>query len=398
MQPFALLTSLIRKKRFLCLILSCVMLFAMAGCPKTEPDPQPSSSSTEYADSQPGSSSTEQTDPQPGSSSTEPTDPQPGSSSTEPTDPTTEQQPLSAAVTGAVYNLTPNIAYKFGMVQEKMDNAVYYLTGKMAGVYLETTTDMDAAADVYIETTEGGFFIYVVTGGTKQYINMKDYDGRISCAYESSASTVYTLHVGSGNDAFYHAGTPVTTINGQKYCLGVRSDSSYTTMGPRSIEENNYYGEFYGEVIAAGCDWIVGVWQNVERTDNEFSSELWVDGYDFDPMGSGSSGGCGYVSWDLENGVPGDHWEVAPMGYPSTFIGYTFTGDQLTVTMIYHDFAEEGDVPHTDTFTLKRLDGDFISITTAGGFERIYLRVEFGTTLEELCNAFGVDYSIPAQE
>ena len=282
MQLFLSRTSLIGKKRFLCMVLSCVMLFTMVGCQKNE-DP-PSTGST-----------------------TGQTDPQQSSTSTEQTDPTTEQLPLSPAVTGAVYNLTPDIAYKFGLVQEVRDGTVYYLNGKMNAAYLDTTADIEEAADVFIETTEGGFFIYVVTGETKQYISIKENDGRVSCAYESSASTVFTLHMGSVYEENYHAGAPVTTINGQKYCLGVRSDSPHTTMGPRSIAESNYYGEFYGEVIAAGCDWIAGVWQNVERTDTEFSGELWVDEYVFDSVGTGSLGGCGYTSWDLEKGEPGNH-------------------------------------------------------------------------------------------
>ena len=51
-------------------------------------------------------------------------------------------------------------AYKFGMVQQNVNNTVYYLAGGMDSYYMATTDDASQALDVYLETTEGGYYLY----------------------------------------------------------------------------------------------------------------------------------------------------------------------------------------------------------------------------------------------
>lgn len=62
-------------------------------------------------------------------------------------------------------------AYKFGMVQQNVNNTVYYLAGGMDGYYMATTNDASKALDVYLETTEGGYYLYCYVGNAKTYIN-----------------------------------------------------------------------------------------------------------------------------------------------------------------------------------------------------------------------------------
>jgi hypothetical protein len=62
-------------------------------------------------------------------------------------------------------------AYIFGMVQGNLENKIYYLAGGMNGYYMETTTDAASALKVYIEETEGGYYLYCYEGEVKTYIN-----------------------------------------------------------------------------------------------------------------------------------------------------------------------------------------------------------------------------------
>lgn len=84
-------------------------------------------------------------------------------------------------------------AYKFGMVQQNVNNTVYYLAGGMNSFYMATTDDASQALDVYLETTEGGYYLYCYVGNVKTYINCVVNDTHVNGAYEATASTVYTV-------------------------------------------------------------------------------------------------------------------------------------------------------------------------------------------------------------
>lgn len=132
------------------------------------------------------------------------------------------------------------VAYKFGMVQENVDKkSVYYLKGGMSGFYMATSSNAAAAVDVYLENTDGGFYMYAMINGKKQYINMvKSADGaHVNGAYEATAKTVYTY------DAT--AQTVVADVDGSPYWFGTRNDKSYTTVGPCKTEYEGFYCKFY---------------------------------------------------------------------------------------------------------------------------------------------------------
>ena len=132
------------------------------------------------------------------------------------------------------------VAYKFGMVQPNVDkDTVYYLKGGMSGYYMATSSNSTMAIDVYLENTTGGYYLYAMVKGQKQYINMVlSADGiHVNPAYESTAKTVYTYDSA--------AQTVVAEIEGAPYWFGTRNDKSYTTVGPCKTEYEGFYCKFY---------------------------------------------------------------------------------------------------------------------------------------------------------
>ncbi len=129
-------------------------------------------------------------------------------------------------------------AYKFGMIQENVSTSnVYYITGEKANYYMATTTDAAAAADVYLEATNGGYYLYTIVNGAKKYINMVVSGTHVNGMFEDAASTVYTY------DA--EKQTVVATVNDALYWFGTRNDMTHTTMGPVKVEYNGFYAKFY---------------------------------------------------------------------------------------------------------------------------------------------------------
>ena len=148
-----------------------------------------------------------------------------------------------APATGVVEAPVAGTAYKFGMVQGKLnDGKVYYLKGGMSGYYMATSSNEADAIDVYLEATEGGYYLYTIINGTKTYINMVVSGTHVNGAYEATASTVYTYDTTSK--------TITADVNGAPYWFGTRNDNTYTTVGPCATSYNGFYCQFY--VCAAG--------------------------------------------------------------------------------------------------------------------------------------------------
>lgn len=137
-------------------------------------------------------------------------------------------------------------AYKFGQINtNKSATTVYYLTGSMSGYYMATTSSISSAIDVYLEETTGGYYLYTLSGSTKNYINMVVSGSYVNGAYSTTASTVYTY------DSALQ--TLVATVNSRTYWFGTRNDKSYTTAGP--CYYNAFVCHFYtaeGELVTDG--------------------------------------------------------------------------------------------------------------------------------------------------
>ena len=139
---------------------------------------------------------------------------------------------------GDVVSVIPEVGkgYIFGMLQGNL-NKIYYLKGGMDGYYMATTTDPAMAIYVFIEETDGGYYMYCYENGTKTYINMVVSGTHVNGQYAASATTVYTIDEESK--------TLIAMVNGEPYWFGTRNDKSYTTMGPCKTSYKGFYGEFY---------------------------------------------------------------------------------------------------------------------------------------------------------
>ena len=127
--------------------------------------------------------------------------------------------PVTAPVAG--------IAYKFGMIQENVTAAaIFYITGAKDSYYMATTKEVSKACDVYLETTEGGYYLYTLVGSAKKYINMVVNGTHVNGEFQDKAVTVYTYDAATK--------TLVSHIDSmdKDYRFGTRGDKSYTTVGP----------------------------------------------------------------------------------------------------------------------------------------------------------------------
>ena len=175
---------------------------------------------------------------------TEPTATEPTATEPTATEPATKPatKPETKPAAGDA-KLTAGTAYKFGMLQGNL-NTVYYLAGGMDGYYMATTTDKNAALDVYVEETTGGYYFYTMVNGAKTYINMVISGTHVNGAYEAAASTVYT----------FKYGTLVAVVNDAEYWFATRNDKNYTTMGPCAVSYEGFYGQFYLGNEIVGCE------------------------------------------------------------------------------------------------------------------------------------------------
>ena len=128
-----------------------------------------------------------------------------------------------------------SLPYALGMMQENVSaEDVYMLTGEMSGYYMATTTDQTQAIRVYLEKTEGGYYLRTKDG---RYINMVPNGTHVNGAYESTPSTVYNY------DLDLH--TLVADIDGEIYAFGTRNDKQYTTIGPVKVAHNGFHVDLY---------------------------------------------------------------------------------------------------------------------------------------------------------
>lgn len=144
-----------------------------------------------------------------------------------------------------VTSLKTGVAYKFGMKQTNVSkDAVYYLKGGMAATYyLATSSSANTAIDVYLEATNGGYYMYTNYSGKKQYINMVQSGSHVNGKYQDAPATVYTWDE--------ELKTITAAFDGEQYYFGTGqkkngAPSTYTTVGGYRNEEI-FYCQFYEE-------------------------------------------------------------------------------------------------------------------------------------------------------
>ena len=135
-----------------------------------------------------------------------------------------------------VDNPVAGTAYKFGL-EQTVKGETYYAVGGMSGYYMATATSSSVAVDVYLENTTGGYYLYAMVNGKKQYMNMVVKGKYVNAVYSDTAQCVYTY------DASLK--TMVTSINDSTYAFGTYDN--YVTIGTADIVKHpdNYFCHFY---------------------------------------------------------------------------------------------------------------------------------------------------------
>ncbi len=133
--------------------------------------------------------------------------------------------------------LTPVVGtpYLFTLRQTNAGKIMYF-NGAMDLYYLGTTEDKNAAVNVYIEETEGGYHLYFLTNGEKQYINFILSGTHVNPAIESTPTTVYTY------DA--NLGTLTAPFNGGTWLFGTSASGTYLNGAARDASMENLVMQF----------------------------------------------------------------------------------------------------------------------------------------------------------
>ena len=144
-----------------------------------------------------------------------------------------------------VDNPVAGTAYKFAFVSTDSTKAgTYYAAGGMgtgsAKYYMATTTSSSAAIDVYLENTNGGFYLYTKDeNGKKLYMNMEVSGTHVNAVYRDNAATVYTYNA--------EKKTLVSTVvkEGESIEYAFGTYSYYTTIGTTQTSKDRYFCHFY---------------------------------------------------------------------------------------------------------------------------------------------------------
>lgn len=147
----------------------------------------------------------------------------------------TSTEPAPAVTLEAIKPVVGN-AHGFAFVQKNVDNKVLYITGELSGYYMATTTDKNLAANVFVEETSGGYYLYCVVGGAKLYINMVKSGNYVNAKFEEKASTVYTYDE--------TLKTVKADVEGTAYIFGTKADGTYETIGPMKADSGCFYAQF----------------------------------------------------------------------------------------------------------------------------------------------------------
>ncbi len=151
----------------------------------------------------------------------------------------------SATSYAVTETFTSGTAYKFGVAQENLGKTIY-LNGQMSSYYMATTEDVDAAIDVYLEDVSGGYQLYAMVGGAKNYLNIAANAAgtHVNVTYDAVAKSVYTYD------------TTLKTFITKATKSGVESDyafgtyGTYNTASPSDVKvhSDNFFFKLYAPV------------------------------------------------------------------------------------------------------------------------------------------------------
>ena len=120
--------------------------------------------------------------------------------------------------------------YKYAVAQNIVGKTVYF-AGAMDGNYLATTDNKDKAVDVYLEEVEGGYRVYFLVEGVKNYIDCNEYKAGsfgIRITDSDNAKAVWTINQFGALETLCGE-TPKALGCYKTYTTISLSNSSYTT-------------------------------------------------------------------------------------------------------------------------------------------------------------------------
>ena len=184
-------------------------------------------------------------------------------------------KPADEKVPTVVTNPVVGTAYKLGMVQENVEKTLF-ATGAMDGYYYATTEEYASAADIYLESTTGGYHMYTSASGAKKYMNIILNGTYINVVFEDAASSVWTYNA--------ELNTMVTTTNNTEYYLGTRNDKTYTTFSACKVDSGAFVGQFYELAAPASKEYgvitnpVAGVAYKLQMVQENVGKTLYATG------------------------------------------------------------------------------------------------------------------------
>lgn len=137
-----------------------------------------------------------------------------------------------SVVAQQVTNPVANTAYKLYMVQLNRGETLYF-TGEMNGHYGASTTDYNEAVDVYVETTNNGYFMYFNKGGEKNYINIVPNGTYINFVFQTDKpSAPFAVEATTG--------APTLKIGDTTYYIATYNN--YNTFGTTKYPDSSFLG------------------------------------------------------------------------------------------------------------------------------------------------------------
>ena len=145
------------------------------------------------------------------------------------------------------------VAFKLGMYQETLGKVLYFNGGycnhdTVHDYHLGATDKVSEAVDVYVEETNGGYFLYFMKDGVKTYIELCTFNTTsTSLKLVTTPTTVYTWN------AEYK--TFVATVDGLEMFLGSYGDRDFFSASKtEKLGADNYASGLYVETAADTAD------------------------------------------------------------------------------------------------------------------------------------------------
>lgn len=138
-------------------------------------------------------------------------------------------------------------AYKFHLFHAT-NGADMFLTGNTANkdYYLESTTDASAAIDVYLETAEGGYYLYFTKDGAKTYIDIIVSGTYINIKLATAPGAVYTWNTE------YNTLTTTVDLDGEPTGAYIGAYGTYSTFSASKASYMGGDGSFCANLVTVG--------------------------------------------------------------------------------------------------------------------------------------------------